>query len=80
MLAKGNTLTWNLWLDQPKLVDRTEWKNHAQYWRDSIDTGHGSPEGERTPPRFADGSPFVYVDEAVDREVESILHFLRSHH
>jgi hypothetical protein len=79
MLATGNTLTWNLWLEQPKLVDRTEWRNHAQYWRDSIDTGHGSPEGERTPPRFADGSPFVYVDEAVDREVERILHFLRSH-
>jgi hypothetical protein len=79
MLSKGNTLTWNLWLDRPKIVDQTEWRDHATFWRDSIDTGHGSPDGQQTPPRLADGSPFVYVDEAVDREVEKIYEFIVTH-
>jgi hypothetical protein len=79
MLAKGNILTWNLWLDRPQLVDQAEWREHAEKWRHSIDTGHGSPEGDQTPPRLADGTPFVYLKEAVDREVEQIYGFLRSH-
>mmetsp|Transcript_54 Transcript_54/g.117 ORF Transcript_54/g.117 Transcript_54/m.117 type:complete len:392 (+) Transcript_54:116-1291(+) len=42
-LLCGNTLSWNLWMAPPELVDREEWQNHADYWRESIDVQHHYP-------------------------------------
>lgn len=55
LLLVGNVLSWNVWFTEPALVDRTEWREHAEKWRRSIDTGHGSPHGEGTSPRYYDG-------------------------
>ncbi|WOT06473.1 hypothetical protein [Shewanella youngdeokensis] len=58
MLQNGNVLTWNVWFTQPQLVDKEEWRTHAQRWRDSIDADHGSPDGPGTSAKYFDGSPF----------------------
>lgn len=58
MLLTGNVLSWNVWFTTPELVDQQEWREHAKKWRDSIDAHHGSPEGEGTSPRYADGTYF----------------------
>lgn len=55
LLRAGNVLSWNVWFTEPALVDRAEWREHAEKWRRSIDTGHGSPDGEGTSPRYYDG-------------------------
>ena len=60
MLQKDNVLTWDVWFDTPDLVDQTEWSEHAEKWRHSIDVDHGkSPTGGvSTPARFFDGTEF----------------------
>jgi hypothetical protein len=58
MLKQGNVLSWNVWFNSPELVNTQEWRDHAEKWRESIDAHHGSPEGEGTSPRFADGTYF----------------------
>ncbi len=63
MLQPGNILTWNVWFTPPALVDQIEWKNHAEKWRESIDAHHGSPDGEGSKARFADGSDFSPIKE-----------------
>ena len=62
LLTPGNILTWNVWLNAPTIVDHAEWKAHAEYWRHSIDTGHGSPDGPGTPPRYFNGKLFNPLD------------------
>lgn len=44
MLLETNTLYWNVWFTDPQNVNRTEWRNHAEEWRDSIETDHMSPK------------------------------------
>jgi hypothetical protein len=58
MLKKGNVLTWNVWFKPPTLVDKKEWREHADKWRKSIQADHGSPEGEGTSAKYFDGTPF----------------------
>jgi hypothetical protein len=60
MLQKDNTLTWDVWFDTPELVDQTEWSQHAEKWRHSIDVDHGkSPSGGvSTPARLFNGKEF----------------------
>jgi hypothetical protein len=58
MLQKKNVLTWNVRFDYPELADTTEWRAHAEKWRKSIDSNLGSPEGEGTSARYADGTYF----------------------
>ena len=41
LLTPGSVLTWNVWFNAPTIVDRDEWRNHAEYWRRSIDTFSG---------------------------------------
>ncbi|WP_420572391.1 hypothetical protein [Kordia sp.] len=72
MLKQGNTLTWNVWFTPPTLVDREEWRTHAERWRKSIDEDHGSPTGPGTKPRYFDGKPFVASD-AFDVEMKSVM-------
>jgi len=79
LLAKGNVLTWNVWVDAPTLVDQAEWKAHAEKWRHSIDTGHGSPDGEGHAPRYFDTTPFKPEDAVIEKELDLIKAWLKKH-
>ena len=74
MLQKGNVLSWNLWFNSPELVSTAEWKNHAEYWRSSIDAHHGSPGGEGTSARYFDGTEFNTKTFAIKEIIKEILH------
>jgi hypothetical protein len=79
LLKPTNILTWNVWVDAPTLVDQAEWKAHAELWRQSIDTGHGSPDGPGTAPRYFDGTPFSPIDAVVEKELDLIRAWLKKH-
>ena len=79
MLQEGNTLTWNVWFTGPELVDQAEWANHAEKWRLSLNSDHGSPEGPGTTPRHFDGTPFKPLKALVEDELPKILAFSAKH-
>jgi hypothetical protein len=79
LLAPGNILTWNVWLDAPTIVDRDEWKAHAEYWRHSLDTGHGSPDGPGTPPLYFNGTPFSPVESFLEQEWDLLKAWVMKH-
>ncbi|HET8810568.1 MAG TPA: hypothetical protein VFM65_09945 [Flavobacteriaceae bacterium] len=79
MLQSGNLLSWNVWFKEPALVDKQEWKDHAEKWRKSIDEDHGSPDGPGTNARYFDGSPFNPVERFIDDKVEEIIAWIRKH-
>lgn len=79
MLKEGNTLTWDVWFTAPELVDQKEWAEHAEKWRLSIDTDHGSPDGPGTVPRYFDGSPFEPIKDLIKEELPKILAFIAKH-
>jgi len=79
LLSPGNILTWNVWLNAPTIVDQAEWAAHAELWRKSIDTGHGSPDGEGTSPRYCDGRPFKPIDAVVEKEWDLIKAWIMKH-
>jgi len=79
LLAPGNLLTWNVWFTEPALVDRKEWRDHAEKWRASIDADHGSPDGPGTSARYFDGSPFKPAEALIDQEVKKIIAYIRKH-
>lgn len=79
MLKNGNTLTWNVWFTAPEHVDQTEWANHAEKWRTSIDADHGSPDGPGTVARYYDGTPFEPLKEIFEEELPKILNFIGEH-
>lgn len=79
MLQNGNVLSWNVWFVEPALVDKDEWRTHAERWRESIDTDHGSPDGPGTPARYFDGSLFKPLENGLEMEIEKIYEFLRKH-
>lgn len=43
MVNAGQIIKWNIWLDQPEVVDRTEWQKHAEHWRDSLELDGVTP-------------------------------------
>lgn len=79
LLQLGNVLTWNVWLDAPTIVDQAEWKAHAEKWRQSLDTGHGSPDGPGTPPRYFDGTNFHPIDAILEKEWDLIKAWVKKH-
>lgn len=81
MLQKGNILAWNVWFDAPSLVPKhqTEWRNHADVWRRSIDVDHCSPDGNASEPRFANGKIFSAKQELIDEIIEDIIKFIKKH-
>lgn len=79
LLAQGNILTWNVWVDAPTIVNQAEWKAHAEKWRHSIDTGHGSPDGPGSLPRYCDGTPFEPIDAVLEKELDLIKAWLKKH-
>jgi len=79
MLAKGNVLSWNVWFAAPEKVDQTEWADHAEKWRKSIDADHGSPGVPGTDPQYFDGSRF-YPGEEIITELENAIKAFFHHH
>ncbi|MFN2622380.1 MAG: hypothetical protein ABR611_06000 [Chthoniobacterales bacterium] len=79
MLQPGNLLSWNVWFTAPKLVDKEEWRTHAERWRKSIDEGHGSPDGPGTIARYFDGTPFDPVEELIQEKVLEIIRWIWDH-
>jgi hypothetical protein len=79
LLKETNILTWNVWLNAPTIVDRAEWKAHAEVWRQSIDTGHGSPDGEGTSPRYFNGDPFEPFGNVQQQEEAMLKAFMQKH-
>jgi hypothetical protein len=79
MLQEGNLLAWNLWFDAPSLVDQTEWENHAEKWRTSLDAEHISPDGNGTLPKYSDGSSFKPNKELVSTVTQEIIQLIKNH-
>jgi hypothetical protein len=79
MLKEGNILYWNVWFTAPEKVDQTEWKNHAEFWRDSIQADHGSPDGQGTKARYFDGTPFKPLQNLAIAELPKILAYIKNH-
>lgn len=77
MLLSGNVLTWNVWFRSPQLVDKVEWKAHAEKWRKSIDADHGSPDGQGTTAKYFDGTPFNPIAGILEYEEAKILAFIK---
>jgi hypothetical protein len=79
MLQSGNLLSWNVWFTTPKLVDKEEWRDHAEKWRKSIDEDHGSPDGPGTTARYFDGSPFNPLQNLIEEKVHEIILWIEEH-
>lgn len=79
LLLPGNLLSWNVYFTEPALVDREEWREHAEKWRESIDADHGSPDGPGTSPRYVNGDPFEPGEELIQEEIDKIIAWLRTH-
>ena len=79
LLQSGNVLSWNVWLKAPALVDKEEWRTHAERWRKSIDEGHGSPDGPGTIARYFDGTPFSPVEQFLKDKIKEIIQWLSEH-
>ena len=84
MLYHQNLLSWNIWLTAPQPVNQVEWKNHAAFWRESLDSTHTTPRGlsQQTKPRSFDGSveqPYDSV-EFKKMELNELKMFMDKHY
>ena len=79
MLKEGNNLTWSVWFTAPELVNQTEWQNHAECWRHSIDVDNTSPDGNGSIKRYYDGSPFNPFEELLKEELQKVCAFMEKH-
>jgi hypothetical protein len=79
MLKEGNILYWNVWFTAPERVDQTEWKDHAEFWRASIQADHGSPNGQGTKARYFDGMPFKPLRNLAIQELPKIFAYIKDH-
>lgn len=79
MLEPANILTWNVWFTEPGLVDKKEWRTHAERWRKSIDEGHGSPDGAGTSPRYFNGKTFEPIEDLIEAKIQEIIKWLIDH-
>lgn len=79
MLKAGNILYWNVWFTAPEIVNQEEWINHAVFWRDSIQSEHGSPDGQGTKARYFDGTPFKPLKSLAIKELPKILAYIKNH-
>lgn len=79
LLLPGTLLSWNVYFTEPALVDRQEWRDHAEKWRESIDADHGSPGGKGSPVRYFNGDPFEPGEEVIQEEIDQIIAWLKAH-
>jgi len=85
MLYRQNVLAWNIWLTAPEPVNQVEWKNHAAFWRESMDSTHTTPRGlsPQAKPRRFDGSTLeqYYDSVAFDKmELNELKMFMDKHY
>mmetsp|Transcript_6424 Transcript_6424/g.7140 ORF Transcript_6424/g.7140 Transcript_6424/m.7140 type:complete len:490 (+) Transcript_6424:70-1539(+) len=84
MLSHQNVLSWNIWLTAPQPVNQVEWKNHAAFWRESLDSTHITPRGlsPRTKHRRFDGSVEQPYDSVafVKMELDELKMFMDTHY
>ena len=78
LLGEGGILSWNVWVGSPRLVDREEWKTHAERWRKSIDEGHGGPSGLGTTPRLENGDPYNPDEELLEQALEDLWNWVKT--
>ena len=78
MLQPGNVLSWNVWLNSPTIVDRQEWKTHAERWRDSIDVEH--EHSSATIAKYFDGTPFDAEESAIKNKIQEIIKWIEDNH
>lgn len=76
LLLNKNVLSWNVWALAPEAVYTPEWKQHADYWRFSIDVNHRSPEGNGRDPRYFNGKPFNALASAICSKLEELKEFI----
>lgn len=79
MLKCGNILTWDVWFTPPGPVNRTEWCQHAEKWRTSIDADHGSPDGPGTDAQYFDGTKFEPGKALLEEEEQKFYAYLKDH-
>ncbi|UZD23344.1 hypothetical protein PBT90_08085 [Algoriphagus halophytocola] len=79
MLQAGNILTWNVWFTHPGAVDRKEWAEHAERWRESIDVNHQAPTSPGTVPRYFDYTPFSAEKNLIKEGIHELVHFITDH-
>ncbi|MFT5250326.1 MAG: hypothetical protein ACI93P_002061 [bacterium] len=79
MLKEGNILYWNVWFTAPEEVAQTEWHDHAEHWRKSIQVDHGAPDGQGTIARYFDGTPFKPLRNLAIQELPKILAYIKGH-
>jgi hypothetical protein len=59
LLKDGNVLSWNVWFTKPEVVNNTEWGEHAEKWRKSLEVDHVSPDGDASPVKYYNGTNFT---------------------
>ncbi|SDH66418.1 hypothetical protein [Chitinophaga filiformis] len=79
MLQRGNLLSWNVWFTEPCLVNKEEWRTHAERWRHSIDEDHGSPTGPGRAPKFFNGEDFHPIKERIEEKIQEIIDWILHH-
>jgi hypothetical protein len=81
IFKEKSVLSWNVWFEEPELVDQDEWADHAEYWRKSLMVNHTSPGGnEGSAQQYFDGTPFEPLKLArKQKELELIMDFLERH-
>ena len=58
ILTEGQKVAWNIWFNEPEVVDQAEWKEHAEKWLHSICVEHEYPDGDGGEMTHFDGKPF----------------------
>jgi len=80
MLKQKNVLSWNIFTKEPTIVNTTEWRDHAEEWRLSLEKNHTDPAGIRskTADRYFDGT-YVHketIKEGIEKTVPILSSFL----
>ena len=90
IFKEGSKLSWNLWMSCPQQVSQKEWKDHANYWRESIDSDLGYPTGEETIPENKNGKKFqpdleygiqelaTFIEKNIESEVKNVVNKVES--
>ena len=52
----------NIWFEPPQLVNQTEWQNHAEYWRDSLNDNNTYPDDYGKCDSTVESCGMVYFD------------------
>jgi hypothetical protein len=72
ILMKGQKVAWNVWPNEPEVVDTEEWKKHAEKWFHSITVKHTYPTGDyKDNPTYFDGTEFNPLENT--NEIEAVL-------